>query len=206
MTKPSADTWTIDPWVHVVPSFLCASLFQSVCVRVGDDVFIVATWNLLVRFFTRYGMPLLRPFSCRPSVSPEPSAARMPLLILWLSPTGYCGRERQNSLFVLAYTSSCAWFLYSNYYLIKKRQLWDGGLYRKLIFASWAGYFDLVWRKTRMRCGLLYYVSSFCYWGACWSKKYSYSYDITRMYVRTVTFDFALKYVLHFLSPYVGTW
>ena len=46
-TKPSADTWAIDPWVRVVPSFLCASLFQRVCVRVGD-VFLVATWNLFV--------------------------------------------------------------------------------------------------------------------------------------------------------------
>ena len=86
MTKPSADTWAIDPWVRVVPSFLCASLFQIVCVRVGDDVFLVATWNLFV-IFTRYRMPLLGAFSCRPSGSPEPSAARMPLMILWLSPT-----------------------------------------------------------------------------------------------------------------------
>ena len=45
-TKPSADTWAIDPSVHVVPSFLWASMFQSVCVRVGDDVLLVATWNL----------------------------------------------------------------------------------------------------------------------------------------------------------------
>ena len=109
-TKPSADTWAIDPWVRVVPSFLCASLFQSVCVRVGDDVFLEATWNLIV-IFTRYRMPLLGAFSCRPSVSPEPSAARMPLLILWLSPTGYCRRERHNSLLVLEYTSSRVWFL-----------------------------------------------------------------------------------------------
>ena len=67
-------------------------------------------------FFTRYRMPLLGAFSCRPSVSPEPSAARMPLLMLWLSPTGYCCRERQNPLFVFEYTSSRVWFLYSNYY------------------------------------------------------------------------------------------
>ena len=41
-TKPSADTWAIDPWVRVVPFCFCASLSQSVCVR-GDDVFLVAT-------------------------------------------------------------------------------------------------------------------------------------------------------------------
>ena len=49
-TKSSPDTRAIDPWVRVAPSFLCASLFQSVCVRVGDDVFLVATWNLFFIF------------------------------------------------------------------------------------------------------------------------------------------------------------
>ena len=105
-TKPSADTWAIDPWVRVVPSFLCASLFQSVCVRVGDDVFLVATWNLFV-IFTRYRMPLLGAFSCRPGVSPEPSAARMPLLILWLSPTGYCCKETERIIRSRVYEQSC---------------------------------------------------------------------------------------------------
>ena len=42
-TKPSTDALAMDPWVRVVPSFLCATLFQSVCVRVGDDVFLAAT-------------------------------------------------------------------------------------------------------------------------------------------------------------------
>ena len=102
-TKPSADTCAIDPRVRVVPSFLCASLFRIVCVRVGGYVFLVATWKFFV-IFTRYRMPLLEAFSCRPSVSPELSAARMPWLILWLSLKGYCCRERQNSLFVLEYT------------------------------------------------------------------------------------------------------
>ena len=86
-TKPSADMCAIDPWVRVVPSFLCAFLFKSVCVRVGDDeVFRVETRNFFM-IITRYRMPLLGAFSCRPSGSPEPSAARMPLMILWLSPT-----------------------------------------------------------------------------------------------------------------------
>ena len=96
-------------------------------------------------------------FSCRPSVSPEPSAARMSLLILWLSPTGYCCRERQNSLFVLEYASSRVWFLYRNYYRLKERQLWDRGFHRNSsLQVAWV--FDLVWSKTRMRCGLLYYL------------------------------------------------
>ena len=50
-TKPSADTWAIDPWVRVVPSCLCASLFQSVCVRAGANELFVATWNTFVIFF-----------------------------------------------------------------------------------------------------------------------------------------------------------
>ena len=85
-TKPSADTWAIDPWVRVVPSFLCSSLFQGVCIPLGDAVLLVATWNLLV-IFTRHRMPLLGAFSWRTSGSPEPSPARMPSMILWLSPT-----------------------------------------------------------------------------------------------------------------------
>ena len=90
---------------------LCVHV-QSVCVRVGDDVFLVATWNLFV-IFTRCRKPLLGA-SCRPSVFPEPSTTRsMPLLILWLSPTEYCCRERQNSSFVLEYTSSRVLFLYA---------------------------------------------------------------------------------------------
>ena len=109
-TKPGADTWAIDPWVRVVPFFLCASLFQSVDVRVGDDVFLVATWNLFV-IFTRHRNPLLGAFSCSPSVSPESPAARMPILTSWLSSTGYYCRERDNSLLVLEYTTSRVWLL-----------------------------------------------------------------------------------------------
>ena len=52
-------------------------------------------------------MPLLGVCSCRPSVSPEPSAARMPLLLLWLSPTGYCCRERELVIRSRVYEQSC---------------------------------------------------------------------------------------------------
>ena len=71
--------------------------------------------NALVIVFTRYRMLLLGAFSCRRSVCPEPSAARMPLMTLWLSPTGYC--SLQNSLFVLVYANSRVWFLYSDYFI-----------------------------------------------------------------------------------------
>ena len=119
-------------------SFLCASFLQRVCLGVGDDVFLVATWNLFVIFFTKCRMPLLRAFSCRSSVSPEPSAARMPLLILWLSPTGYCCRERDNSLIVLECTSRRVWFLCSNYCERKQRQPWDRGFHRNSsLQAAW---------------------------------------------------------------------
>ena len=98
-TKPSADTWAIDPWVRVVPSFLCASLFQSICLRVGDYVCLMATWNLVVKFF-RVPRASTRAFSCRPSVSPEPSAARMPLLISGCHPQDTAvGRDRNHYSF-----------------------------------------------------------------------------------------------------------
>ena len=101
------------------------------CVSCGNMKFICD-------FFYQYRMPLLGAFSCRASVSPDPSAARMPLLILWLSTTRYCCRETQNSLFVLENTSSRVWFLYSNYYKIKKRQLWDRGFHRNSsLQAAW---------------------------------------------------------------------
>ena len=169
-TKLSADTWAIDPWVRVVPSFLCVSLFQSVCVRVDDNVFLVATREWFV-ISSRYRMPLLGAFSCRPSVSPEPSAARMPLLVLWLSPTGCCRRERQNSLFVLEYTSSRAWFL-SQYaqqvgcFTTCSNQVYFSRVLVWYVHTRRTSY--SVRSKTRMRCDSL--VLIFCYWGACWSK------------------------------------
>ena len=200
-TKPSADKWAIDPWVRVVPSFFCASLFQSVCVRVGDDVFLVATLNLLMIFFTRYRIPLLGAFSCKPSVSPEPSAARMLLLILCLSPTGYCCRERHKSLFVLGYTDSRVWFLY---YKIRKRQLWDRGFNRNSSLQ--AARDTSILYEAKQGCGVVS-CTTFGYWGARWSKVLVLIwYHIICMYVRIVTFDFSLKYVFHFFSRYVGTW
>ena len=107
-TKPSADKWAIHPWVRVVPSLCvlvskCMRMSRWWCVSCGNTKFIC--------IFLRYRMPLLGAFSCRPSVSPEQSAARMPLLILWLSPTECCCRERQNLVFVLEYMSSRVWFL-----------------------------------------------------------------------------------------------
>ena len=61
-TKPSADTRAIDPWVRVVPSIVWTYSFQGESVRVGHDVFVWATWNVLV-IFTRYCMSLLGAFS-----------------------------------------------------------------------------------------------------------------------------------------------
>ena len=111
-------------------------------------------------------MPLLEAFSCRPSVSPEPSAARMPLLILRLSPTGYCCRERQNSFFVLEYTSSRVWFLESSYYKIKKRQLWDRGFHRNSsLQAAWDT--SILYEAKQ---AYVVFCTTFSCWGACWSK------------------------------------
>ena len=114
-----------------------------------------------------YRMPLLGAFSCRPSVSPGPSVARMPLVILWLSPTGYCCKERQNSLFVLEYTSSRVWFIYSNHYKIKKRQMWDRGFHRNSsLQATWD---TSILYEAKQGCGVVA-CTNFSYWDASWSK------------------------------------
>ena len=177
-TKPSADTWAIDPWVRVEPSFLCAPLFQSVCVRVGDDVFLVATWNLAV-IFTRYRMPLLGAFSCRPSVSPEPSAARMPLLILWLPPTQYTavGRDIAHYSFSIIRAVVCGFSSNMRSKLVGLQRIIL--VFIRIFYATRTHAYSydtyilvwyVVWSKTRMRCGLLYYILLVTYWGACWSK------------------------------------
>ena len=137
-------------------------------------------------------LPLLGAFSCRPSVCPQPSAARMPLLTLWLSPTGYGCRERHNSLFVLEYTSSRVWFLYSNCYTVKKRQLRDRRFHRNAF--SQAAWDTSILYEANQGCGV---ISCTLVTGGRADPKYSYSYDIICMYVRIVTFDFSLKYVVN---------
>ena len=179
-TKPSSDTWAINPWVRMVPSFLCESLFQSVCVRVGDDVFLVATWNLFVIFFIRYCMPLLGAFSCRPSVSPEPSAARMQLLMLWLSPTRYCCRERQKSLLVLEYTSSRVCFLYSNYHKIKNVSC----EIEDFIETHLCKLRGILRSCMKQNNDAVWYLVLLLVIGVHADPKYSYSYGITCMMIR----------------------
>ena len=61
----------------------------------------------------------------------------------------------------------------------------------------------VVWSKTKMRCGLLYFEVLLLITGVRADPKYSYSHMMSHdMYVRIVTFDFSLKYFI-FL---VGTW
>ena len=158
-TKPSADKCATDPWVRVVPSFPCKSLFHCVCVRAGDDVFLVETWNLLEIFLTRYRMPLLGAFCCRctRSVSPEPSAARMPFMIFSCHPQDIAvGRDITHysfsSIRTVVHGFSKALIIKYKTSAVRSRISW------KLIFASCVGYFDLVWSKTRIRCGILYYL------------------------------------------------
>ena len=146
-TKSSVDTWAIDPWVRMVPSFLCASLFQTVCVRVGD-VFLVATWNLFVSLYS------------------EPSPADLACLrnhLLHACRYWYCGchpqdtavgRDRTHysfpSIRAVAYGLQQLLFF-------KKSSAVRSRISSKLFFASCVGYFDLACSKTRMRSGLLNY-------------------------------------------------
>ena len=130
----------------------------------------------------------------RPGVSPEPSAARMPLLILWLLPTEYCCRERQNSLFVLQYTSSRVWFL-------------------AICAASWLVYDVLflcicifLWHNRRtlyeakQGCGVVS-STTFSYRGACWSKVLILIWYHT--YVREDCYFWFFIEIFHFLSRYL---
>ena len=76
--------------------------------------------------------------------------------------------------------------------------MWDRGFHRNSNLQA-AGYLDLVWSKTRMRCGLL---DTCSYWGACSSKVLVLICYHT--HVRIVTFDFPLKYALfHFVGQYL---
>ena len=144
-------------------------------------------------------MPLLGAFSCRRSVSPEPSAARMPLLIFWLPPTGYCCRERQNSLFVLEYTSSRVWFLYTCIAIInKKGQLWDRGFHRN---SSLQAVWDTsVLYEAKQGCGVVS-CTTFSYWGACWSKVLVLIWY--HMYVCEDCYFWFFIEIFHFFSRYL---
>ena len=107
-----------------------------------------------------------------PSVSPEPSAARMPLLILRLSLTGYCYRERQNSLFVLEFTSTVGVYGFSSTICAASSLVYDV-LFLCLFICIFHAYlydtYILVVRcmnqnKDAMWSLVLY---TFSYWGAC---------------------------------------
>ena len=136
---------------------------------------------------------------------------RMSLLILWLSPTGYCCREGHSSLLVLECTSSRVWFL--NQY---SRQVGCFTTYDIILvficisYTTRARYFQsysydtylLVVRCLKQNKDAVWSLVLLLVTGVRADPKYSYSYDIICMYVRIVTFDFSLKYFI-FL---VGTW
>ena len=106
--------------------------------------------------------------------------------------------ERQNSLFVLDYTSSRIWFLYSTYYKMKT-SAGRSKISSKLIFAIYVRYFDLVWSKTRMR---VVSCITFSCWGVCWSEVLVLIWY--HKYVReNCYFWFSLKYVFHFFRRYL---
>ena len=210
MIKPSAGTWFMDPWVRVMPSFLCASLFQNVNVRVGDDVSLVATWNLFV-IFTRYGMPLL-------SGSSPVDLACLRNHLLHACRYWYCGCRPQDTAVRRDRThysfSSIRAVVYCFSSNMRNKLV---GLRRILLVCLFVFFMRLVpqvfftrtrmirtyssyvvWRETRMRCGLLYH---FRYWGACWSNVLVLIWY--HMYVREdCSFWFYIK-IFHFFSRYL---
>ena len=146
---------------------------------------------------TRYRMPLLGAFSYRPSVSPEPSAGRMPLLILWLSPTGYCCRERQNSSFVLEYTSSRVWFssnMRSKLVGLRRIILVFICIFMRLVLGIFHAYsydtYILVLRCMKQNKDAVWSLVLLLVNGVRADPKYSYSYDIICMCVRIVALIF----------------
>ena len=147
-------------------------------------------------------MPLLKALSCRPSVPPEPSAACMPWLILLLSPTGDCCRERQNSIFVLEYTSSHAWVLYSSYYQIKEVSCEIGDFIEThlcklsvILRSCMKQKKDAVWSQ---------YHSTLSCWGASWSKVIVFIWY--RMYVREdCLFWFFIEIQISFFESVPGS-
>ena len=142
-------------------------------------------------------MPMLGAFSCRLSVSPEPSAARMPLLILRLSLTGYCYRERQNSLFVLEFTSTVGVYGFSSTICAASSLVYDV-LFLCLFICIFHAYsydtYILVVRCMKQNMDAVWSLVLLLVTGVRADPKYSYSHDTLCMYVRIVTFDFSLKY------------
>ena len=151
-------------------------------------------------------MPLLGTFSCRPSVSPEPSAARMPSLIFWLSHPQDTAVGRHNSIFVLEHTSSRVGFS-SN----MRRKL--VGLRRMILVficifyaTRTTRYFSRVWYvhtrtlyEAKQGCGVVSCTIFSC-WGACWSKVLVLIYH---MYVREDCYFWFFIEIFHFFSRYL---
>ena len=94
--------------------------------------------------------------------------------------------------------------VYGLYQLFKihKHQLWDLRISSKLIFASCLGYFYLVLWSMKQNKDAVWSLVLLLVTGVRANPKYSYFYDIICMYLRIVTFDFSLKYVIHFFSRY----
>ena len=145
-------------------------------------------------------MPLLRASSGRPSVSPEPSAARMLLLILWRSPTGYCCRERQNSSFVLEYASTRVSFLYS-IYCKRKEPSCDIEDFIETHICKLRG----ILRSCMKNKVAVWFLGQRLVTGVCADIYITCTrvYEIICLYVRIVTVDFSLKYVFYFFSRYL---
>ena len=155
--------------------------------------------------YCRQRMPLLGAFSCRPTV------ASLRNHVLHACRYWYCGchsqdtavgRDRTHYSFSSIRAVSRVWSLNSNYYKIKKRQLWDRGFHRNSsLQAAWD---NSILYEAKQGCGVV----SCTTFGMRAEPKYSYSYDII-LYVCTwglLLLIFHRNTYFHFFSRYVGTW
>ena len=192
-TKPSADTWAIDPWVRVVPSFLCASLFQSVCVRRGDDVFLVATWNSCVIYQV--------PHASTRGLLGRPTSLWNHLLHAcryW-----YCGCHPKDTAVGRDRTHYSFSSIRAVVYGFSTLAIWAASwlVYDVLFLCSHLFFTRLVWyvhtRRTWYEAKQGCDVVSCSYWGACWFKVRILMY---MMYVREDCYFWFFIEIFHILS------
>ena len=177
-TKPSADTWAIDPWVHVVPSFSARPCFK---VYAYESVMICFLWQHEIHLWYLPGTTWLY-------WGPSPvDLACLRNHLLHARRYWYCGRHPQDTAvgrdithYSFVSIRAVVYGLSSNYFQMKVRLLWDRGFHRNSsLQAAWD---TSILFEAKQGCGVVS-CTTFSYWGACWSKVLVLIYMIS--YVRT---------------------